>query len=81
MHSTPAQGSLDPSPPADYPGCPVTVEVALSQGRVLRSPRWGLGDVFIMLGATVLVGLVASSLIDGAGATLGVTVIIGGLLS
>ncbi|MCX6414978.1 MAG: type II CAAX endopeptidase family protein [Actinobacteria bacterium] len=80
MHSTPAQGSLDSSPPADYPGCPVTVEVALSQGRVLRSPRWGLGDVFIMLGATVLVGFVASSLIEGAGATLGVTVIIGGLL-
>lgn len=81
MHSSPARSSLDGPPPADYPGCPVTVEVALAQGRVLRSPRWGIGDVFIMLGATVLVALVASTLIEGSGATLGVTVIVGGLLS
>ena len=48
---------------------------------MLRSPRWGLGDVFIMLGATVLVALVASTLLENAGAALGVTVIVGGLLS
>jgi membrane protease YdiL (CAAX protease family) len=80
MNSTPVGEARDRHPPADYPGCPVTVDVALSNGQVLRRPRWGLGDVFIMLGATVLIALVASGLLEGAGASLGVTVIIGGLL-
>jgi len=40
--------------PADYPGCPVTVDEALLRGRTLRPPRWGLADGFIpMLGAAL----------------------------
>lgn len=76
-------GAPDPSerhPAADYVGCPVTVFEALSQGRHLRPPRWGLGDVFITLGLTVVIALVASDLLEAAGASLGVIVIFGGLI-
>lgn len=43
--------------PADYPGCPVTVDIALSQGRVLRAPRWGIPDAIIPLLGFVLISL------------------------
>ena len=43
------------TPPADYVGCPVTVEEALARGAVLRPPRWGILDAVIaILGAIVL---------------------------
>lgn len=44
-------------PPADYPGCPITVGEAILQGRTLRDPRWGLWDVTGALIAAFVVGL------------------------
>lgn len=41
--------------PADYPGCPITVDIAIAQGRILRAPRWGIVDLLIaLLGFVVL---------------------------
>lgn len=65
--------------PADYAGCPTTVTEALADGRQLRRPRWGLGDVVITLGLTVLLALVVGGLLEAIGASAGVTVIAGGL--
>ena len=47
------------SAPADYPGCPATVEDAIEAGRELRSPRWGLWDAVIafVLEAVTVTGL------------------------
>jgi membrane protease YdiL (CAAX protease family) len=51
------------TPPADYPGCPVTVAIAEQSGAVLRPPRWGLWDAWIMLaGSLVLLGVAAVAL-------------------
>lgn len=65
--------------PADYQGCPTTVTEALADGRRLRPPRWGLGDVVITLGLTVVLALVVGGLLEAIGASAGVTVIAGGL--
>ena len=65
--------------PADYEGCPITVTEALADGRTLRRPRWGVGDVFITLGLTVVLALVVGGLLEAIGASAGVTVIAGGL--
>ena len=43
--------------PADYPGCPITVDIALAQGRQLRAPRWGIPDAIIPLLGFVLIPL------------------------
>ena len=52
-----------PLPPADYPGCPVTVTEAVAEGRELRSPRWGLWDVlWTALGALLIAGTAAAAL-------------------
>lgn len=45
-----------PLPPADYPGCPVTVTEAVAAGQELRPPRWGLWDVLGAALATILLG-------------------------
>ena len=51
--------SAPPAVGGAYPGCPVTVDEALAAGRQLRTPRWGLWDVVIMLvGAFVVSALV-----------------------
>lgn len=51
------------TPPADYPGCPITVAIAEESGVALRAPRWGLWDAWIMLaGALVLVAIVSVAL-------------------
>lgn len=51
---------MSSTPPADYPGCPVTVELAEEAGVALRPPRWSLWDSWIMLGgALVLLAVVA----------------------
>lgn len=48
--------------PADYPGCPVTVDIALAEGRTLIPPRWGIPDAiipllgFVLLSVAVAVG-------------------------
>ena len=44
-------------PPADYPGCPVTVLEEVAAGRELRTPRWGLWDVFWAAIAAILIGV------------------------
>ena len=43
--------------PADYPGCPVTVDIALAEGRVLVAPRWGIPDAIIPLLGFVIISL------------------------
>jgi membrane protease YdiL (CAAX protease family) len=43
--------------PADYPGCPVTVDIALAQGRTLIAPRWGIPDAIIPLLGFVLLSV------------------------
>jgi membrane protease YdiL (CAAX protease family) len=53
--------------PADYPGCPITVDIALAQGRQLRAPRWGIPDAIIpLLGFVLISAAVAAggSLLD-----------------
>ena len=50
-------------PPADYPGCPVTVLEALNAGVTLRPPRWGIPDVVLgAVGYLVIAVLVTSVL-------------------
>ncbi len=49
--------------PADYPGCPITVTLAVEEGAVLRSPRWGLWDVLITIFATGVIGVGAGLLL------------------
>ena len=43
--------------PADYPGCPVTVDIALAEGRVLKPPRWGIPDAIIPLLGFVIISV------------------------
>jgi membrane protease YdiL (CAAX protease family) len=59
------QASAEPAargrrPPADYPGCPVTVDIALAQGRRLVPPRWGIPDAIIPLLGFVLISVVVA---------------------
>jgi membrane protease YdiL (CAAX protease family) len=58
-------------PPADYPGCPVTVLEAVAAGQQLRPPRWGLWDVVLgAVGALVLgAGIAALLLVVNASTT------------
>ncbi|MEY4171229.1 MAG: hypothetical protein RLZ94_2302 [Actinomycetota bacterium] len=53
----PATVTVKTRAPADYPGCPVTVDIALAQGRVLRAPRWGIPDAIIPLLGFVLISV------------------------
>ena len=53
----PATVNVKTRAPADYPGCPVTVDIALAQGRVLRAPRWGIPDAIIPLLGFVLISV------------------------
>lgn len=46
--------------PADYPGCPVTVDIALARGRTLIPPRWGIPDAIIPLLGFVLISVVVA---------------------
>lgn len=43
--------------PADYPGCPITVDIALAEGRSLRAPKWGIPDAIIPLLGFVLISV------------------------
>ncbi len=53
--------------PADYPGCPVTVDLAIADGRRLIPPRWGIPDAIIPLLGFVLISIAVA--------------VVGGLLS
>lgn len=46
--------------PADYPGCPITVDIALARGRELIPPRWGIPDAIIPLLGFVLISIAAA---------------------
>jgi membrane protease YdiL (CAAX protease family) len=46
--------------PADYLGCPVTVDIALARGRWLIPPRWGIPDAIIPLLGFVLLSVVVA---------------------
>ena len=63
--------------PADYPGCPVTVDIAIARGRVLRAPRWGIVDFVICLLGFVVLSIPIVLLADAVGLPLGVTVVLG----
>lgn len=43
--------------PADYPGCPVTVDIALAEGRTLKPPKWGIPDAIIPLLGFVIISV------------------------
>lgn len=66
-----------PSPPADYPGCPVTVTEAIADGRELRAPRWGLWDVVWTAIAAVLIGALTATALVALNAPTGVFVLVG----
>lgn len=63
--------------PADYPGCPVTVDLALQAGRVLRAPRWGIVDFLISLLGFVLLSIPIVLIAEALDAPMGVTVLLG----
>lgn len=54
-------------PPADYPGCPVTITEAVAEGRALRPPRWGLWDVVWAGIGTILLAALAGTIVIGSG--------------
>ena len=59
------QAWVQPAPlkkraPADYPGCPVTVDIAVARGRTLIPPRWGIPDAIIPLIGFVLISVVVA---------------------
>lgn len=49
--------TVDTGAAGSYPGCPITVDEALSRGRLLRTPRWGLWDVVIAFVGVVALGV------------------------
>lgn len=62
--------------PADYPGCPVTVTEAVARGEDLRPPRWGLWDVTWAGIATIVLALVAGTLLALLDAPIGAQVLV-----
>lgn len=44
---------------ADYPGCPVTVDTAIRDGRELRDPQWGIWDAVITIVGSIVTAVVA----------------------
>lgn len=62
--------------PADYPGCPATVEAARAQGRMLRAPRWGLWDVLIMGVGAIASAFGVGLLLDRLGAPWALTTLL-----
>ena len=62
--------------PADYPGCPATVEAAEARGRVLRSPRWGLWDVLVMGVGAIATAFAVAFALDRLGAPWAVTALL-----
>ena len=66
MSQLPLAPLLPDRAPADYAGCPITVDIAIARGQALRSPRWGIADAIIpLLGFVILsvaVALIGSAL-------------------
>jgi hypothetical protein len=66
-----------PLPPADYAGCPVTVTEAITAGRELRAPRWGLWDVVWAGIAALVIGLLGATLLLAVNAPMSVQILVG----
>ena len=66
-----------PLPPADYPGCPVTVIEAVAEGRALRPPRWGLWDVVVGAVGTLVLGAGIAALLIAVDASPTYTILVG----
>jgi len=66
--------------PADYPGCPDTVLLALERGRALRAPRWGIPDFLIALLGFLVLSVPAVLLGEFAGWPLAWTLLLSVLL-
>lgn len=64
-------------PPADYRGCPLTVDEALARGRVLEPPRWGIPDALIALLGFVVLSIAVAVLGTLAGLPLPVLLVVG----
>lgn len=69
-----------PLPPADYPGCPVTVTEAIAEGRELRPPRWGLWDVVWAGIAAIVIGLVGATVLVLVDAPMSAQILVGSTL-
>lgn len=65
--------------PADYPGCPITVEIAQSSGVALRPPRWSLWDSWLMLGGALVLAAIVAVVLHVIGAPLAVQILLGTL--
>jgi len=70
---------MSSTPPADYPGCPVTVGLAQEAGVALRPPRWSLWDSWIMLGGALLLLAIVAVMLHLIRAPLAVVVLSGTL--
>lgn len=57
-----SQPGLRQRAPANYPGCPITVDIALARGRTLIPPRWGIPDAIIPLLGFVLISVAVVAL-------------------
>lgn len=64
-------------PPADYPGCPVTVLEAEAAGQVLVTPRWGLWDALWAAIAAIVIGVSVGTGLFVLNAPMGVQVLVG----
>lgn len=64
-------------PPADYPGCPVTVLEEVAAGHELRPPRWGLWDVFWAAVAAVFIGVGVGAALFFVDAPVGIQILVG----
>jgi len=63
--------------PADYPGCPESVNVAIARGALLRVPRWGLWDVTGGLIAAFVVSILVAVALVLLDAPISVQVLVG----
>lgn len=72
--------AVDRIAPADYPGCPITVQEAQANGLLLRPPRWGLGSAVVTVLGAIVLGAAAAAPLILLEAPLAVTAIVGTLV-
>ncbi len=64
-------------PPADYRGCPITVDRALARGVILRPPRWGIPDAIVALLGFVVLSVIVAVVAGLIGLPFWVTLLLG----
>jgi len=64
-------------PPADYRGCPITVDRALARGVFLRPPRWGIPDAIVALLGFVVLSVIVAVVAGLIGLPFWVTLLLG----